>query len=73
MTNDSAIFGVFGFVFLAMIGGSIWGAIVLALKWASGVVPRIVLGLALCVVLITAGTPAIIAGCVAVAGGMGSR
>ncbi len=56
-----------------MIAGSIWGAVVLAMKWASGIVPRIVLGLALCAVFTAAGTTAIFAGCVVVAGGMGSR
>ena len=68
MANNWA--SIFGVLFLLMIGGSIWGAIVLAMKWASGIVPRIVLGLALCAVFITAGTTAIFAGCVALSGPM---
>ena len=61
---------IFGILFLLMIGGSIWGAIVLSMKWSSGIVPRIVLGLALCAVFITAGTTAIFTGCVALSGNM---
>lgn len=68
MANDWS--SVFGILFLLMVGGSIWGAVVLAMKWASGIVPRILLGFALCAVFVVAATTACIAGCAALSGPM---
>lgn len=51
-----------------MLGGSIWGAVVLALKWAKNPWARFFLGVALCLAFWAAGTTAIISGCIAVNG-----
>jgi hypothetical protein len=46
----------------------VWGAIVLALKWAKHPLARTMIALALIAVFWVAGTTAIISGCVAVTG-----
>jgi hypothetical protein len=59
---------VFGILWLATIVGSIWGGIVLAMKWVKEPVARVFLALVLMVVFVIAGTTAVISGCVAVSG-----
>ena len=59
---------IFGLLFVAMIGGSIWGGIVLARKWVKETLARVVLALVLIVVFVVAGTCAVVAGCSAVNG-----
>ena len=66
MSNDWS--GIFLLAFVAMIIGSGWGAVVLAMKWTKEIMVRILLGLVLFGVFCVAGTTAIIAGCVAVSG-----
>ena len=60
--------GIFFIAFFVMLAGSVWGAVVLALKWPTNVWARIFLGLGLGAVFWVAGTTAIISGCVAIAG-----
>jgi hypothetical protein len=60
--------GLFGILWLLTLGGSVWGAIVLALKWAKHPLARTMIALALIAVFWVAGTTAIISGCVAVTG-----
>ena len=68
MSNDWS--GIFLIAFVAMIIGSGWGAVVLAMKWTKEIVVRILLGLVLFGVFCIAGTTAIIAGCAALSGPM---
>ena len=58
----------FGLLFVVMIIASIWGGIVLALKWAKQPVARVFLSLLLIAVFIVASIVAVIAGCTAVVG-----
>lgn len=59
---------LFGMLWVALLIGSIPGAIILARKWVKGVAGRIVLSLMLIVVFWAASTVAVISGCTAVTG-----
>ena len=59
---------IFTLLWFAMLGGSAWGAVVLARKWVANPWARFFLGALLCVVFWIAGTTAVISGCVAVVG-----
>ncbi len=59
---------VFGVLWFAMLGSSVWGAVVLARKWAVNPLARFFLGALMCVVFWAAGTTAVISGCIAVVG-----
>lgn len=59
---------LFIFAFVSMLIGSVWGAVVLAMKWTKEIAPRILLGLLLFAFFCVAGTTAILANCVAGSG-----
>jgi hypothetical protein len=59
---------MFALLAFAMLGGSIWGAAVLAGKWAKGPWARLFIGATLTVVFWITGMVAVVAGCTAIYG-----